>query len=315
MATLKDISGRTGVSATTISRVLNNDETIAVSEETKRLIFEAVYELGYIPPRRRKQLEGTLRIGVADWMVLVRAEQDENLKALHFFSETVAPGQKIEYIRMRQGESAQVDGILVFGELTPEEVSHLLEASHYITFINSGSRRDDFDRIQVDLDLAWERAIVYIAEAARVGYIGGVFQGNGYQIGLRRRENAVSLLKRLGKFSPELIRGGDFSEETGYRQMRDMLQSDACPQALIIGSDIIAAGVLRALREAGRQKDIRLLIYQDIPSVNLPEGRYALLKVYPNVLWQKAIQMLIEQIKGRTETITTVITPKLFIKD
>lgn len=48
MVTLKDISKRTGVSATTISRVLNNDETIAVSEETKRAIFETAYELGYI---------------------------------------------------------------------------------------------------------------------------------------------------------------------------------------------------------------------------------------------------------------------------
>ena len=97
--------------------------------------------------------------------------------------------------------------------------------------------------------------------------------------------------------------------------MHEMLQGDSCPQALIVGSDMIAYGVLEALREAGRQRELRLLIYQDIPSVKLPEGRYALLKVYPNILWQKAIQMLIEQIKGRTETITTVITPKLFIKD
>ena len=29
----------------------------------------------------------------------------------------------------------------------------------------------------------------------------------------------------------------------------------------------------------------------------------------------KAIQMLLEQLQGRTETITTVITPKLLIQD
>ena len=115
MVTLKDISKRTGVSATTISRVLNNDETIAVSEETKRAIFETAYELGYISPRRRKKLGNTLRIGVADWKVIVNPEQDENLNALKFFSETAAPGQKIEYVRMEPGEVADVDGIFAFG--------------------------------------------------------------------------------------------------------------------------------------------------------------------------------------------------------
>ncbi len=39
------------------------------------------------------------------------------------------------------------------------------------------------------------------------------------------------------------------------------------------------------------------------------------MKAYPNILWKKAIQMLLEQLQGRTETITTVITPKLLIQD
>lgn len=317
MATLKDISKRTGVSATTISRVLNNDETIAVSEETKRAIFETTYELGYLTPRRRKQLENTLKIGVADWKVIISPDQDEDLNALKFFSESVAPGQKLEYIRMRQGEAMEVDGILAFGELTQSEIAELLRSARYITFINSGARGDDYDRVQVDQELAWERAFPYIANAGRIGYIGGFFQGDGYMIGLRRKETVVSLLKRLGKYEPALVQTGDFSEATGYRLMQALIEQGNCPQAMIVGSDIIAAGVLRALKEAGIEsgRDIRLLFYQDIQSAQLPEGQYAVLKVYPNILWKKAIQMLLEQLHGRTETITTVITPRLLIRD
>ena len=317
MATLKDISKRTGVSATTISRVLNNDETLAVSEETKRVIFETAYELGYMPPRRRKQLESTLKIGVADWKVIVNPEQDENLNALKFFSESAAPGQKIEYIRMRQGELADVDGILAFGELTDNEVSVLLQSTRYITFINGSTRSTDNDCIQVDLDRAWERALPYIADADSIGYIGGFYQGDGYMIGLRREENATALIKRLGKYRPSQIQVGAFSKAAGYHIMQEMIAQKNNPEAIIIGSDIIAAGVLEALKEAGIDsgKDVRLLIYQDVQSVQLPEGQYAILKVYPNILWKKAIQMLLEQLYGRTETITTVITPKLSIKD
>lgn len=317
MVTLKDISKRIGVSATTISRVLNNDETIAVSEETKRVIFETAYELGYISPRRRKQLGKTLRIGVADWKVIVNPEQDENLNALKFFSETAAPGQKIEYIRMAQGEVADVDGILAFGELTPGEISMLRKSTRYITFINGGMRNEDNDCIQVNLDLAWERALPYIADADSIGYIGGYFQGDGYIIGLKRNEYAVSLIKRLGKYCPSQIKTGDFTQAAGCRMMKEMIAQDDIPAALIIGSDIIAAGVFQALQEAGiaSGKDVRLLIYQDIESTQLPAGQYAVLKAYPNILWKKTIQMLLEQLQGRTETITTVITPRLLIQD
>lgn len=317
MPTLKDISKRTGVSTATISRVLNNDETLAVSEETKRLIFETAYELGYMTPRRRKQLENTLKIGVADWKVIVDPGQDENLNALKFFSEAAAPGQKIEYIRMGQGETAPVDGILAFGELTDSEISVLRQSTRYITFINGGTRRTDNDCIQVDLDRAWERALPYIADTESIGYIGGFYQGDGYMIGLRRKENAITLIKKLGKYRSGQIQTGAFSKAAGYHIMQEMIAQKNNPEAIIIGSDIIAAGVLDALREAGINsgKDVRLLIYQDVQSVQLPEGQYAVLKVYPNILWKKAIQMLLEQLYGRTETITTVITPKLLIKD
>ncbi|UOK57437.1 LacI family DNA-binding transcriptional regulator [Bacillus sp. OVS6] len=47
MATIKDIALLSNVSASTVSRVLNNDKLISVQEETRMRIFEAAKELGY----------------------------------------------------------------------------------------------------------------------------------------------------------------------------------------------------------------------------------------------------------------------------
>ena len=317
MATLKDISKRTGVSPTTISRVLNNDEVIAVSQETRRTIFETAYALGYVPPRRRKQLENTLRIGVADWKVIVDPSQDEDLNTLKFISETMYPEMKIDYVRIDSGSVCPVDGLLVFGELTREETDLLLRDVRHVAFINSGSYSGDYDRIQVNLDRAWAQARDYIAGAGSVGYIGGLHRGDGYSIGLRRLENAVSVMKQMERYDPSLIFTGAFSEATGRELMARLLDSGRCPDAMLLGSDIVAAGALQTLREAGKEtgRDIRLVIYRDIRSVRLPQGNYALLNVYPNILWQKAIQMLLEQLRGRTETITTVVTPRLSIQE
>ena len=55
MATLKEISERVGVSISTVSRVLNHDETLLVLDETKMKIFEAAEDLEYKTITQRKK--------------------------------------------------------------------------------------------------------------------------------------------------------------------------------------------------------------------------------------------------------------------
>ena len=45
MATIKDIAKGAGVSIATVSRVLNLDETLNVSEETRKIVMEIAEEL------------------------------------------------------------------------------------------------------------------------------------------------------------------------------------------------------------------------------------------------------------------------------
>ena len=47
MPTLKDIAARAGVSITSVSRVLNRDDSFSISESTKKKIWETAGELGY----------------------------------------------------------------------------------------------------------------------------------------------------------------------------------------------------------------------------------------------------------------------------
>lgn len=54
MATLKEIADKVGVSLATVSRVLNNDSGIVVSDETKLDIFKVAEELKYKTVKQRK---------------------------------------------------------------------------------------------------------------------------------------------------------------------------------------------------------------------------------------------------------------------
>ena len=47
MPTITDIAKKAGVSISTVSRVLNYDPTLSVTDETKRKIFEVAEKLNY----------------------------------------------------------------------------------------------------------------------------------------------------------------------------------------------------------------------------------------------------------------------------
>lgn len=47
MATIKDIALKAGVSSASVSRILNNDATLNVPQETRQRVFDAAKELGY----------------------------------------------------------------------------------------------------------------------------------------------------------------------------------------------------------------------------------------------------------------------------
>ena len=53
MATIKDIAKEVGCSISTVSRVLNNDPTLSVGDETRARVFEVAEEIGY----RKKTLK------------------------------------------------------------------------------------------------------------------------------------------------------------------------------------------------------------------------------------------------------------------
>ena len=80
MATIKDIAEQAGVSAATVSRVLNYDQTLAVNNTTKRKIFAVAEKLNYQKGTRKKRSKNKF-IAVVLWY---RPEQE--IKDTYYYS-------------------------------------------------------------------------------------------------------------------------------------------------------------------------------------------------------------------------------------
>ena len=90
MATIKDIAEKAGVSAATVSRVLNYDETISVLDETRRRIFETAASLEY-ERNNKKRKKIKLKIGL-----VCSYSHEEELADPFYLAVRVASEKKIE---------------------------------------------------------------------------------------------------------------------------------------------------------------------------------------------------------------------------
>jgi LacI family transcriptional regulator len=120
-----------------------------------------------------------------------------------------------------------------------------------------------------------------------------------------------ALLKHGLPLEEELVRYGDFTEESGYAAMRELLDLASPPTAVFVASDLVAFGALAAIRERG------LAIPQDMAVVGFDDVRLARYITPPLTtvrlpayeLGARAVEMLIKMVEGEELVETQVLLP------
>ena len=140
MATLKDIAGVTGISISTISRVLNHDETISVTPQTAEKIFAAAKALDYVPTRSRAKAESAApnrRMGIAQMFEMEQILEDPYYLYMKSALEKMCFSKGVETSNLFrdqtghficQGDS-ELDGVFAIGSFTPQEIEDFTAAA------------------------------------------------------------------------------------------------------------------------------------------------------------------------------------------
>ena len=136
--TLKMLSEQTGFSPATISRVLNNDPSMTVGEDTRRIIFDAAHRLGYSGSsgrRNQRTLTDTLFIGIAEMLSPAEQMTDPYFLYLKNFIEQTCYEHKLQTVPLRlvDGEyqtlsASGVDGVIAisFSKSNCEKIYQLI---------------------------------------------------------------------------------------------------------------------------------------------------------------------------------------------
>ncbi|MDW2797810.1 substrate-binding domain-containing protein [Clostridium boliviensis] len=322
MATIKEISKLAGVSAAAVSRVLNQDDTIAVSPEVKKRIFKIAHELKYVPPRmRHAQKKKEIVIGVADWHIIRKDRTNIRLSSLDLIVKSMSGKQEVRFCRLDKNQPGQYDGIMAFGVFSQEEMEFLRMQSYSIVFINSDPKNYEYDSIVMDFTKGICEMLDYLMVRKKyrsVGFIGGLYEEGQVKIGYRRLEGIRASFTESGYYEEDNFYIGDISRESGYELAKKAIESGHMPEAVLLGSEEVAEGALEAFQDAGLRvpKDIAVVIYKDIETIESKWPTYTKVRMFPDIVWQTAIKLLLEQItEGRKDNMTIFLPTKLEVGD
>lgn len=274
--TIKDIAEESGVSATTVSLILNNKE-VRTSPETKRKVLETARKLNYVPNSlavglitKRTNTIGLLLPDISNVFFSQMAKQLENLLvkrgyALFLCDTNDSDKEQAMYLRLLSAHA--VDALVLCIANDTDKSLELLR-----DYRTNGIPVVAFDRFSDNMDCALvatdnvesaknivqhlidsgHRRIACISEPIRKSYSSRL---EGYKQALS--QNGIA-------YDEKLVARGDYRYESGYECAKKLLAEQ--PTAIFACNDMMAYGVYKAVEEKGLKipDDISVVGFDDL---------------------------------------------------
>lgn len=330
MVTIKEIAKLAGVSIATVSRVLNQDTSLNVADETRKKILDIADELGYKTVRQRtKNIFNKIKIGVIHWYSQNEELGDPYYLLIAMGIEKECFSKQISMVtifkngdRYITSELNDLDGVIAIGKFSKLDVQEFAAYSPNIVFVDFSPNEKQYDSIVVDFRKALCEVLDHLASRghSRIGYIGGVeYVGeNKERLEDERLTTYQEFMKKNGTYDPKLVHLGKFTSEDGHNLMRDAIEAGNLPSAFFIASDSMAIGAIQALHEANINipNDVSIVSFNDIPTSKYLVPSLSTVKVYTEFMGATAVQLLLERINDGREIPKKVIIPsELVIRD
>ncbi|MFW6377867.1 MAG: LacI family DNA-binding transcriptional regulator [Bacillota bacterium] len=306
--TIKDIAKKSGVSVTTVSRVLNekpdvNDQTRAkvlkIIEESnyrpngmaRSLVINQTYSIGLIIPDINNPYFPEVARGVED------QAQDSSYSVIFSSTDNKLEREKDVIDLMLH---KRVDGLIVSLSLANRSILERLEAKN-IPVVQLDRKIPDsiYPAVMIDNQRSAYKAVQFLIDQgySNIAHITGDLKtvpGQEREDGYRK-----AILDNSLRFDEDLIIEGDFSKKSGYKAMVKMIDEGNLPEAIFAANDLMAIGVLEVCRERNIKvpEDLVIIGHDDISIANLVYPSLTTMAQPKYKLGKKASQLLIDLIE------------------
>ncbi len=311
--TLEDVAKMSGVSRSTISRVINNDPR--VSEATRERVQAMVRQLNFQPNAAARGLaSGRTRVlgvllpqGVAAlfsdpyFPILVqgmaKASSARDYAMMLWLAQPASERGTIHQM-LRGG---LVDGLIVSSVLLGDPIIPALVASGTpFLLVGRHPTYPEINYVDCDNRQGADEAVSHLLRLGRrrVATVTGPMNTIA---GQDRQAGYLTACHRRGHFPDAAwMVEGDYTEAGGYLATQRLLPLN--PDAIFAASDVMALGVLRALRDAGRRvpEEVAVVGFDDLPFAARTEPPLTTIRQSIQGLGQLAADTLIAMVEEAT---------------
>ena len=318
-----DVAQASGVSHQTVSRVLNNHES--VSDKTRAKVLASMEKLGYRPNLAARALVtgksstigvlsyDTTLFGPASMLHAIRESARDVGYALNTVTLKSIDRESVEN-GIQELVNARVDGLVIIAPHYVGDKPFSNIPGSIPTVIVEGEDVGKIPSVNVDQILGAQLAVEHLISLGhkRIAHISG--PENWFETQKRIEGWKCALDK--SKLSKKSLVAGYWSARSGYEATKEILK-DPKVTAIFAANDSMALGALKALSEAKIAVPAKMSL---IGFDNLPESEFLVPELTTVIqdfqeVGKRSLDLLIAQIEGKKiATKRLDITPTLAIR-
>ncbi len=323
MATIREVAKKAGVSITTVSRILNNDDSFNVSKITKEKVLKVIKQLNYERKKNKNRISQS-NISVIKCFDEKIENEDPYFVSLKINLENMLKKKvsKVKFFDLEEIEKlikyneisnfSLTDAVIFIGETSKEKLKFFKSLNENIICVDVYDTDNITDYIKFDMRNSVEIVLNYI------------FKLNHKKIGLLVGRNKVvknlvdfrekyfkEIMVKNGLYREEYLQIGDFSMESGYIMMKEILKLEDRPTAVFCGNDSIAMGAYKAIRENKLKipEDISIIGFNDLKLSQYSIPPLTTIKIDTKLIAQETVNSLIELLEGKRDYHKKVFLP------
>jgi DNA-binding LacI/PurR family transcriptional regulator len=312
--TLADVAAEAGVSQATASRALAGSPL--VNANTRQRVWDVAERLRFQPNRLARSLRSgaTMAVGLvvpdvgaAFYASALKSAQDV-LEAAGYHVLVLNTGRAPERERdaLRTLRAHQVDGLLVATSGGYEEIG--VPA----VFFDNVPAEPGAGAVAMDNEAGVRLLVDHLVDVhghGRIAYVGPSADGG---TGRERLEAFRAATGRAGlPLPPEYVRANGGDEDEGRAAAARLMALERPPTAIIGGTDELAIGLLRGLRDAGRgvPGDVALVSFDEPVSADLFDPPLTSLDRHDSQLGRLAAEALLRTLRGEAAAMGILRVP------
>lgn len=322
--TMGDVASRAGVSLKSVSRVVNAEAHVSPALADR--VRHAIAELGYRPDRRARDLAGGPSTGRLVGLVqedaanpffglVYRGVEDATRELGILVVAASTDGDPVrEAVVVEALVESRVAGLVVVvaegsDELLRQEVAH----GTPVVCVDRVLTDAPCDTVVSSNRESTRAAVEHLSRGGhrRVGFLGGdqrVWTARERLAGYQEALRAAGL-----DHDPALAVTGAGETGLAAEATRRLLALPRPPTAIFAAQDRITIGAVTALHDLGRQQDIALFGFDEIPFAEQLDPPVSVVAQDPYEMGHRAGRMLLERLSGRapTQARRVVVTARL----